>query len=162
MTRTIAQMNSFDIKSLLKSLTGINFVYCSDGPDTAEFTLKAENINSIEIPCLEWCVKNKSGLLFITEPVTRRSYWQLPDDLGFGDMSREEAEKQIMDDFVYYLEQIEQTAYVASNQYGIRIRMERSNEPRLFVFIGNHKTDDDFVTAISALDQLLPQLPATA
>lgn len=162
MPRIISQLNSFDFKSLLKSLTGIDFAHSNDGPQNALFTIRAQGIENIENPCLEWCVKSNTGILLITEPITRLSFWKLPDDISMGTLNRNEAERQIIEDFTYYLESIEQAAYVASSRYGISIKMDRSNDPRLFIFIGNHKSEDDFITAVSTIDNLLPQLLATA
>lgn len=162
MSREIPNMNSLDIKGLLKSLTGLDFLHDSNGPENALFTLKAQGIEHLDTPCLEWCVKSSSGILLITEPVTRFSFWQIPEDVGIGNIHLEDVEHQILEDFTGYLESIEQAAYVASSRYGITIKVERSSEPRLFVFVGNNKSEDDFISAVSVLDSLLPQLLATA
>ena len=162
MSRLISNLDSLDIKGLLKSLTGLDFLHNNNGPQNALFTLKAQGIEHLQNPCLEWCTKNNSGILLITEPITRFSFWQLPEDMGIENMHLEDIEHQIVEDFTSYIESVEQAAYVASSRYGITIKMERSNEPRLFIYLGSQKVEDDFITAVSVLDDLLPQLMATA
>lgn len=163
MSKTIRDLTATDCKILLMTFTGYEFLYSTSGPENALFTLRAQGTDKVETPCLEWVTKSNSGILLISEPITRFDLWKIPDDIYTDNsLDRDEAERQIMDDFSAFIEDLEQAAYVASGKFGVNIKLEKSDNPRIYIFIGNSKTEEDLVGAIKAMDYLLPQLLATA
>lgn len=152
--QSILSMNSYDFKYLLKHQSRLDFID-TQGPDSAQFSLVAHDIENLENLCIQWCIKTNSGILLVSEPITRWDYYNFsqevlsdPDDL----------DKQILDEFKYYLESLEQAAYVASGRYNVNIKLEHGNEPRFYIFLNNSRSADDFINAIHAMDYLLPQL----
>ncbi len=157
----IRDMNSYDCKSLLKNLTGFDFLFSHEGPENAQFTLRAQEIENTETHQIEWVVKCHSGILIISEPITRLNFWNIPDDVNLESIDKHEVERHIMDDYSCFIEDLEQAVYAASGKYGVNVRLDKSEEPRVFIFLGNNKTDDDFINSVSMLDHLLPQLLAS-
>ncbi len=161
MSNCICDITVPEAKTMLMRLIGFDFLHSQVGPENAIFTLRAKGIDSLEGPLIEWIVKGNSGLLIISEPITLLDFWKLPDDI-YIDRDREDAERQIMDDYLCFLEHLEQEAYISSSRCSLDIKVDRSNSPRIYTFLGNNRTDDDFVTAILAMDELLPRIMVTA
>lgn len=162
MSKYIRDMISYDCRSLLKNLTGLDFIFSQSGPERAQFTLRAQGVDDMESHQIEWLVKCNSGILLISEPITKMDFWNIPEDMYTDTLDRHEAERQIREDYSCFIEDLEQAVYAASGKLGVNIKLDKSEEPRVFVFLGNNKTDDDLINSISAMDYLLPQLLATA
>ncbi len=155
MSSIIKDLKSPDIQSVLKELTGISFQYSPQRPQNSIFCLEActGDINS---PHLQWAVKNNSGLLLMTDEITTSSFWRLPDDLlGF---DREDAFRELQQEYDAYIENIENFLYEVNYNYDTTIKLDKSEEPRLYVYLSNHQTKNDLTNALYALEILLPQL----
>lgn len=162
MPNEVGNLNAVEIRHILKRITGQDFVYSSDKPDDAVFALRDHNITQIESLCLEWAVKSYAGILLISEPVTRRSFWNLPEDVEFGQMAMEDALNELQDQYNQFLQAIAQSVYVANGKYGTNIKVEGESEPRLIVFLNNHQSEEKLIATVAAMENLLPKLQMSA
>ena len=162
MPQEVGDLSSTEARLILKRITGQDFIYSNERPEDAVFALRDHNINYIESLAIEWCVRNRNGVLLISEPITRLSYWNLPEDIELGDLAKDEAMEELAGQYDQYLQAIAQGVYLANSKYGTKIQVEGEKEPRLIAFLDNHAAQQAFITTASVLYNLLPKLQMSA
>jgi hypothetical protein len=162
MPQEVGELSSTDVRMILKRITGRDFTYSNERPEDSVFTLRDHNISYIESLSIEWCLKNPAGILLLSEPITRVSFWNLPEDIELADMARDEVLEEIADQYKHYLESLAQGVYLTNSKYGTKIKQEGDKEPRLVAFLGNHTPEQAFITTASAMYALLPRLQMSA
>lgn len=162
METSIGQITANEFLGMLKAITGFDFNFDRNIPEGAIYGLHALGISLQNNPQIEWIIKNRNGILIVSTPLTKQVYWQIPEDIQISDMERQQAEDQICNDYQYFLESIEQAVYITSERYAVNIKLEKGNEPRLYAFLSNSKSEDYLVNCITAINDLLPDLLLTA